>query len=433
MSRVHVWNPLETVNPAFYPIWVSECENIIAKGGRSSTKSSVISQKLVEKKMKHPMSNQVILRKVGNTLRKSVYSQIQWALNIAGVADQFKFQVNPLQILHKKWGTGFHFSGADDPEKLKSLKIPAGYVSDLWLEEADSFDSPEEIDKIQDTFIREKLEDGQNVVTWLSYNPPKNQYHWINEYVKQKENDDDFLIHSSTYLDDTLGFNSQQIIKKIEKYKENDINYYRWMYLGEVIGMGDNVYNMDGFKRLDALNGNLIGVYFGIDTGHQISATSVVAVGLTVKREVILLDTYYYSPAGESDKKAPSDLANDIYKFIERIGKQYKVPIMQRTIDSAEGGIRNQYYKDYGIQLHPVAKKKKVDMIDNVQDLMAQGRLYYLDNEANKIVIDEHKQYRWDEKTLKSAKPDVIKEFDHSVDALQYVIQDNLVDFKLKY
>lgn len=37
-------------------------------------------------------------------------------------------------------------------------------------------------------------------------------------------------------------------------------------------------------------------------------------------------------------------------------------------------------------------------MIDRVQNIVAQGRFYYLDNEANKIFIEEHRNYRWDEK-----------------------------------
>ena len=72
-------------------------------------------------------------------------------------------------------------------------------------------------------------------------------------------------------------------------------------------------------------------------------------------------------------------------------------------------------------------------MIDHVQDLMAQGRLFIIDRKENEIVIDEHKKYQWDQKTLNRDEPRVIKENDHSPDALQYLVMDNLQDFKLKY
>ena len=91
-------------------------------------------------------------------------------------------------------------------------------------------------------------------------------------------------------------------------------------------------------------------------------------------------------------------------------------------IDSAEGALRNQYYLDYKVRLHPVNKKKKVVMVDYVQNLFAQGRFYYLDTENNKIVIDEHRKYMWNEKTINTENPEVIKIDDHAVDALQYLV-----------
>lgn len=417
-------NPFKTINPVFYPVWISKKNNIILKGGRSSTKSSVISTKLVAKKMKYPMANIIAFRQVANTLNKSVYSQITWALHEAGVANQFTFKKNPLEIIHKEWGTGFYFSGADDPEKLKSLKIPIGFVSDLWFEEMDSFSGEEAIDKIQDTFIRNDLPHGLEVITWGSYNPPKNPYSWINDYIKKHREDDDFLIHHSTYLDDKIGYNSQQIIRKIEKYKENDPDYYKWMYLGEVIGLGTNVYNADLFQKVASIPDGeyLTGLYYAIDGGHQVSATICLCVGYTNKGNAILLDTYYYSPAGKAIKKAPSELSKDLNTFIKRTMREWKAPVRLRVIDSAEGALRNQYMLDFGIALQPVAKKSNVIMIDFVQDFLAQGRFYYLDKQANEIFYDEHKKYMWDEKTLNSDEPKVIKEDDHTVDGFKYLI-----------
>ncbi len=72
-------------------------------------------------------------------------------------------------------------------------------------------------------------------------------------------------------------------------------------------------------------------------------------------------------------------------------------------------------------------------MIDHVQDLFATGRFYYLDNEANQIFIDEHRKYQWDGDTLESDKPKVIKVDDHTCDAFQYFVLDNLRDLDLRW
>ena len=72
-------------------------------------------------------------------------------------------------------------------------------------------------------------------------------------------------------------------------------------------------------------------------------------------------------------------------------------------------------------------------MVDRVQDLLAQGRFYYLDNDSNQIFIEEHRKYQWDEKTLNSDDPKVIKIDDHTVDSFKYVCIDNEMAFGLKW
>lgn len=425
---------MDLMNVNFYSLWLAEQSHIVAKGGRSSMKSSVISLKLVVDFLEDDIGNVVCLRKVGKYLSTSIYEQIKWAIYMLGVEGEFYFGKSPLIIRHKVTNTAFYFYGVDDPMKIKSAKIAKGYVMALWFEEAAEFAGVEDIDIVEDTFIRQEIE-GKEVKVYFSYNPPRNPYSWINEWLDTKAEDDDYFIHHSTYLDDEKGFLSEQMIRKIEKYKENDEDYWRWMYAGEVIGLGDMVYNMDHFHEIDALpeDDDLILIDIAIDTGHQVSATTFLAFGFTKKRNVILLDTFYYSPENKVVKKAPSELSKDLKEWIDKIQQTYKRHFDKQTIDSAEGALRNQFFKDYGIRLHPVTKKKKIDMIDNVQDLLAQGRFFVLKTAVNEIFLTEHKKYQWDADTLQSDDPKVIKIDDHTCDAFQYYVQDNLRKLGLKY
>src|SRR5690606_274372 len=178
-----------------------------------------------------------------------VYEQIKWAIYMFGVEDEFIFGKSPLKITHKATKTAFYFYGVDDPMKLKSTIIAKGYVMALWFEELAEFDGVEDIDTVEDTFIRQDL-DGKEVKVYYSYNPPRNPYAWVNEWKESKVNDPDFFIHHSTYLQDEKGFLSKQLLRKIENYKRNDHDYWRWMYKGEIIGLGDMVYNMNHFHPL---------------------------------------------------------------------------------------------------------------------------------------------------------------------------------------
>lgn len=419
----------ENINPHFKSVWVSSLPYNVLKGGRNSFKSSVIVLKLVYMMLRYIIvgetANIVIIRKVANTIRDSVFNKVWWALSLFGIDRQFSKTVSPFKIVHKKTGSTFYFYGQDDFQKLKSNDI--GNIIAVWYEEAAEFASQEDFDQSNVTFMRQKHPRAKFVQFFWSYNPPRNPYSWINEWFESIKTNKNYLAHSSTYLDDKLGFVTEQMLEDIERIKENDFDYYRYLYLGEAVGLGNNVYNMSTFHPIEALpsDDRLIGICFALDGGHQQSATACCSFGITAKGKVILLDTWYYSPAGQVNKKAPSQLSKEIYEYMTSVIDKYKVQALQYTIDSAEGALRNQMFLDFGLRWHPVAKLKKVTMIDSFQSLLAQGRFYYLNIENNKIFIEEHKMYRWDEKTIKSDNPSVIKEDDHTCDTAQYFVLDN--------
>lgn len=414
------------VNPHFKSVWTTKKPNNVLKGGRNSFKSSVIALLLVFMMIPYILlskqANVVIIRKVGNTIRDSVFNKIQWALKKFFIVDEFKATVAPFRITHIKTGSTFYFYGQDDFAKLKSNDI--NNIIAVWYEEAAEFESREEFDQTNITFMRQKHPDADGVKFFWSYNPPRNPYAWINEWAEELKDEPDYLVHESSYLDDELGFVTPQMLADIERIKKNDYDYYRYIYLGEPVGLGTNIYNMELFKKIDKLPSDefIIYICYTTDSGHQVSATTTLCVGYTNKGNVILLDIDYYSPMGKANKKAPSQLSKDMNDFVLATKKEWQKPIKIELIDSAEGALRNQYYLDYGIRLDTVNKQKKVIMIDFVQDLLAQGRFYYLDKPSNDIFIEEHKKYMWDEKTLHSDDPKVVKDDDHTCDAFQYLV-----------
>jgi phage terminase large subunit len=447
MSKITI-DIQKEVNPHFKPVWTTRKPYNILRGGRNSFKSSVIVLQLVYMMLRYlnrgEKANVVVIRKVANTIRDSVFLKIQWALEKFGMLDQFNATVSPFKITHKGTGSTFYFYGQDDFQKLKSNDI--GNIIAVWYEEAAEFDDAEEFDQTNVTFMRQKHQQADKVLFFWSYNPPRNPYAWINEWSDGLVGEVSYLVHDSTYLNDELGFITDQMLQDIERIKVNDYDYYRYLYLGEPVGLGTNIYNMNLFKPLNELpaDDRVIALYYSLDTGHAVSATACGCYALTAKGKVIRLNTYYYSPAGRVRKKAPSELSADIHEFVTKTSTQEYwsgARIMKRTIDSAEAAFRNQYYTDFGLHWIPVAKKKKVDMIDHVHDLLAQGRFYYLKKpyptgllycDSNDVFIEEHKRYQWDEKTLRSDDPKVVKENDHTCDEFQYLCTANARDLRLK-
>ena len=84
--------------------------------------------------MEHPGVHALVLRKVANTLRDSVYAQYIWAIGTLGVSDYWDACKSPLELIYRPTGQCILFRGADDPMKLKSIKVPFGYIGVTRLE-----------------------------------------------------------------------------------------------------------------------------------------------------------------------------------------------------------------------------------------------------------------------------------------------------------
>ena len=71
---------------------------LIEYGGRGSGKSSYLSIELVLQLLKHPDCHALVVRKVANTLRTSVFAQLQWAVQALGLSSRFKVSLSPLEL-----------------------------------------------------------------------------------------------------------------------------------------------------------------------------------------------------------------------------------------------------------------------------------------------------------------------------------------------
>ena len=82
-------NYFEKIDPSFYVLAGKALNHrythFEVSGGRGSTKSSWTSLTVIRIMMEHPEVHALVLRKVANTLRDSVYAQYRWAIQALGV------------------------------------------------------------------------------------------------------------------------------------------------------------------------------------------------------------------------------------------------------------------------------------------------------------------------------------------------------------
>lgn len=235
---------------------------LVEKGGRGSCKSSFISVEVILLLLRHPDCHAAILRKVGNTLRGSVYAQIFWAISMLGLSSKFRCTVSPMECTYLPTGQKILFFGLDDPGKLKSIKVPFGYIGIGWFEELDQFDGPEQVRNAEQSIFR----GGPFAFCFKSFNPPAMARNWANQYVRETKAGR--LVHHSAYLTTPEEWLGQKFLDDARHLKETDETAYRHEYLGEVVGSGSAVFeNLRLEPITDKRIKNFDYHYFGQDWG----------------------------------------------------------------------------------------------------------------------------------------------------------------------
>lgn len=259
------------------------------EGGRGSTKSSDISVEIPQLLIMNPECHAVVLRKIGNTIKNSVYPQMQWGIDALGLTSKFRFKTSPHEITYKKTGQKILFFGVDDPQKIKSIKLPFGYVGIVWCEELDQFSGMEEIRNLNQSLLR----GGPRFWEFCSFNPPKSQNNWVNE--EKLFDDPDRLVHHSTYLGVPKEWLGDRFFEDAEKLKARNETAYRHEYLGEVTGTGGAVFeNVEEMTMSDKLVRTFDRRYYGLDFGFAVDPLAFVAMYYDAKHEdLYIFDEIY--------------------------------------------------------------------------------------------------------------------------------------------
>ena len=230
----------DIISPAFVEphraVKAHEVSEVVSKGGRASTKSSWISVELVLLILKDPQIHACVFRKYGNTLRTTVYAQVVWAIAQLGLTRKFRCTVSPMECVYIPTGQKIMFFGMDDPGKVKSIKVPFGYIGVDWFEELDQFDGPEQIRNVEQSTLR----GGPFSMTFKSFNPPAMARNWANRYAL--EDKPGKLVHHSTYLTTPPEWLGPRFLADAEHLKATNPTAYRHEYLGEVVGSGTQVF-----------------------------------------------------------------------------------------------------------------------------------------------------------------------------------------------
>lgn len=267
-----VYIPAKDMPPAFINVYRDVINHVyeeyMLRGGRGSLKSSFVSLVIAELMENYPNMCGIIIRRYTNTMRDSVYSQMEWALDKLNetyyeLVDDYKDTKSPLEIVKKSTGQKIYFRGTDDEGKIKSIKPPKDmYIGFIWFEEYDQIQGPTTVRKIHQSIVR----GGNKFWIFKTFNTPQSRSNFANkEFHVNKKNS---LKHESDYTTAPKEWLGQPFIDEAEFIKETSPKTYENEYKGQETGDGGNVFeNLEIREITDEEIETFDWIYKGIDWG----------------------------------------------------------------------------------------------------------------------------------------------------------------------
>lgn len=406
--------PLSTIiAPSFYDVVHDVMEekytHHFLKGGRGSTKSSFISIMVVLGVMADTQANAIVIRKVKDTLSKSVVKQIAWAIEALKVSHLWDIPKSNLVITYKPTGQEIRFEGADDPIKLKSTKFIKGYPKYIWYEELDQFEGMEEIRTINQSLMR----GGKRFSVFYSYNPPKSMNNWVNAEAKLTRHDR--LIHHSTYKTVPPEWLGDQFIIEAEHLRDSKPKAYEHEYLGIETGTGGEVFDNVQIRPItDEEIRDFYNIRRGVDYGFAIDPVSYLVMHYDRKYKRLYIHFEVY-------KVNMSNYALNQEIEAENVNNE------QIIAESAEPK-SNHELRQYGRKIRAV--KKGPDSIEYGIKFLQSLDAIIIDDTRCPETAREFLRYELDKDTYGNWKSGYPDKNNHSIDACRYALNDEVMHFK---
>lgn len=294
----------------------------------------------------NPRYNALIIRKTAKNLRRSVFEQIVWAIDVLRLRGRFKIpksQTAALPITYtRKDGTTQQiiFAGCDDPEKLKSIKIAQGYFAILWVEEKTEF-NPAELQNVKISALR----GGNQFFIFESYNPPSAARHWCNREANIY--DPNRAVIHTTYLDIPRDWLGDAILHDIEQTKATNKRAYDNIYLGIATGTGRSIFeNVELRKITDEEINAFDYVYNGIDWGYYPDPFAWGRMSYDARKATLYIydELYLYKHGNIQASNALREYLES--QCLDEDGKpRFNVMTDRIKADSAEPKSVNDFYK----------------------------------------------------------------------------------------
>lgn len=247
---------------------------------------------------------------------------------------------------------------------------------------------------------------------------PDNPNHWFKKFL-----DSDADIYLQSYVIDD-GVLPPKIVEELKKEYAGTVFYGRYI-LGQWVASEGLVYDM--FSREKHVRDDIVtaGVYYvSCDFGIQNATVFLLWQKERDGDRWVCLDEWYYSGREQKVQKSIGQLVDGLRGMV---GDRH---VKQVIVDPSASALIVELRKAGFHVIH--AKNDVMNGISDVAEMLQRGRLLISPRCVN--TLEEFSAYAWDSKASERGQDKPIKEHDHGMDAVRYMVETkNLVKEKKTY
>lgn len=374
-------------------------------GGAGSGKSHFVVQKMVYKYLKYPNRKCLVIRKVTNSIRDSIYTLFKSVLGDWQLYNACKIR-DTLLTIELPNGSQFIFKGIDDPEKIKSI----ANIDDIIVEECTEV----EMGDFDQLDLRLRSKNPYNQIHCM-FNPvSKSNWVYI-RWFKDGFNSENTKVLHTTYKDNK--FLPTAYVDTLNEMGKKNPTYFKIYALGEFATLDKLIYDnweesYFDYHEIIRENKNVKAI-FGMDFGYTNDPTAFVALLIDEVNKLIYI----------FDEFQEKGLTNEmIAEKIKALG--YRKEII--SCDSAEPKSIDELRINGLDRVRPATKGR--DSILNGIQLIQQYKIIV--HKKCECTIEELKNYTWiKDKSTGEYINRPIDKYNHSLDALRYAVQTEIKDY----
>lgn len=382
---------IEVASP-YDRMFTTDKTTIILYSPRISGKSYAIGQIVFTYANMYPKHDIIITRANYNSLEDSVYNEILDFAESIGRSAFYIPKVSPLKI-NTINGNTIYFKGIGGADYSRSKGFKGrNPISLIICDETQQLKDEQSLRQAIATFIR-SIDGSIKSHVILAGNPEWVKAHWWNAYCRKYRYAGIYEFIDANYLN-IKKYLSDTTLQEIENERIYNPQMYKFLYLGELDDLAGGAYaqfkrerhyiSVEQWRR-ETKDLTMEFIIWGGDGAITHDSTGIVPLAIYSNGQAFALERFYYDPLKTGAVLAPSQLADLVIEYVQKMDEKYAITERGITslfsIDCAAAELITQlrYNIDGYHKVKPFTKKNIINNNSVVNNCFAKNMVKIVD------------------------------------------------------